>query len=435
MTTRIHAARLIPGRGSPIADGVVVLDGDTIRYAGADDAAPTIPDAEIVQVDTVLPGLWDCHTHLFGARDATPGYVTADPIALRAARATQDLVAALRTGFTSVREAGGLGVHLARAVAEGSIPGPAIYAAGAALSVTGGHNDLHDLPVGWVRELSGWEPSIRVCDGVDDVVRAVREQLRAGAEVIKVCASGGVISERNDPNHQQFTRAELEAIVEVAGLADRAVMAHGHGTAAMLAAVEAGVRTIEHGTAIDDEVAAAMIERDVLLVPTRLIAVELLERASGMSRAMSEKLAAVNLHATTAIAAAHDQGVRMALGTDVLLSGIDRPAAWGNQGRELVLMSQLGMSALEVIESATANGPDTLGGRAPRSGQLVAGYDADVLAVTGDPTSDIAVLAEPGNVTHVWQGGRLVHTALTSSAGVDGSGRTGAPLVEADPPR
>lgn len=413
MTTRIEATRLVPGRGAPVEDAVVVLEGPTILYAGAAAAAPTTREAEVVVVDTVLPGLWDCHTHLFGTHETTPAHVVAEPIALRAARATQDLAVALRTGFTSVREAGGMGVHLAHAVAEGTIPGPRIYAAGAALSITGGHTDLHDLPLAWVRDLAGWEPSIRVCDGVDDVVRAVREQLRAGAEVIKICASGGVISERNDPDHQQFTRAELERIVEVAGMADRAVMAHCHGTSAMLAAVEAGVRTIEHGTAIDAEVAAAMIERDVLLVPTRMIAVELLERSSGMSPAMSAKLAAVSLGAATAISNAHAQGVRMALGTDVLLSGTDRPAAWGNQGRELELMAGLGLTPLEVIEAATANGPDTLGGRAPRSGQLLAGYDADVLAIRGDPTAAIAVLADPTNITHVWQGGRLVHTGAS----------------------
>lgn len=406
---RIEAARLVPGRGEPVPDGVVVLDGPAIAYAGPSVGAPETPHADVVRVDTVLPGLWDCHTHLFGTRDATPAYAYNEPVALRAARATQDLAVALRAGFTSVREAGGLGVHLARAVAEGVIPGPRVYAAGAALSITGGHTDLHSLPPAWVADLCRWEPSIRVCDGVDDCVKAVREQLRAGAEVIKMCASGGVISERNDPRHQQFTRAEMEAMVEVAGMADRAVMAHCHGAGAMVAAVEAGVRTIEHGTYIDDEAIAAMAERDVLLVPTRMIAYELLENARGMTPEMSAKMRIVYDDAAERVAAAHQAGVRFAMGTDVLLSGLDLPAAWGNNARELPLLAELGLTPLEVIEATTANGPDTLGPRAPLSGQLAAGYDADVLAVAGDPTTDVAVLTEPANITHVWQAGRLVH--------------------------
>ncbi len=410
---RIEATRLIPGRGEPIDDGVVLLDGDTIAYAGPRADAPveatggsgTTP---VVKVDTVMPGLWDCHVHLFGTHSASPSYVFAEPVALRAARACADLAAALRAGFTSVREAGGLGIHLAAAVAEGSVPGPRVYAAGAALSVTGGHTDLHALPPAWVRDLSRWEPSIRVCDGVTGVVEAVREQLRDGAEVIKICASGGVISERNDPQHQQFTRAELEAIVEVAAMADRSVMAHCHGTAAMLAAVEAGVRTIEHGSYIDDEVAAAMRERGTLLVPTRLIGCEFLEHAGSLSPEMAAKMLAVYEDSGERIARAAASGVRIAMGTDVLLSGPDLPAGWGNNGRELPLLVELGLTPLQAIEAATANAPDTLGPRAPRSGQLLAGYDADVIAVHGDPTRDVGVLADPAAVTHVWQAGRLV---------------------------
>ncbi|MBW3620109.1 MAG: amidohydrolase family protein, partial [Actinobacteria bacterium] len=141
MQTRIEATRLVPGRGAPVPGGVVVLDGPTIAYAGPSDHAPDTPDASLVRVDTVMPGMWDCHTHLFGTRTVDLSFLYGQPIALRAARATADLAIALRAGFTSVREAGGLGVHLAGAVAEGTIPGPRIYAAGAALSITGGHTD------------------------------------------------------------------------------------------------------------------------------------------------------------------------------------------------------------------------------------------------------------------------------------------------------
>jgi imidazolonepropionase-like amidohydrolase len=408
---RIEAQRLIPGRGTPIDDGVVLLDGPTIHYAGPAADAPTTPDATVTRVPAAMPGLWDCHCHLFGCLSADLTNLYREPVALRAARAAADLGRALRAGVTSVREAGGLGVEVARAVAEGSIPGPRVHAAGAILSTTGGHGDLHDLPLAWVHDLNRHEPTFRVCDGPEECTRAVREQLRKGAAVIKVCASGGVLSERDHPIHQQFTDAELRAIVEVAGMAERAVMAHCHGKPGMLAAIEAGVTTIEHGTYLDDEVVAAMRERDVLLVPTRLIVTELMEagRGAGMSAAVFAKLEATDRIHEEALARAHQGGVRIAMGTDVALSRSDLPAAWGNHGRELSLLAAAGMRPLEAIEAATANGPATLGPQAPRSGRLAAAYDADVIAVAADPAEDVTVLADPANVTHVWQDGRLVH--------------------------
>jgi imidazolonepropionase-like amidohydrolase len=197
----------------------------------------------------------------------------------------------------------------------------------------------------------------------------------------------------------------------VAGMAERAVMAHCHGKPGMLAAIEAGVTTIEHGTYLDDEVVAAMRERDVLLVPTRLIVTELMAagRGAGMSAAVFAKLEATDRIHEEALARAHQGGVRIAMGTDVALSRSDLPAAWGNHGRELSLLAAAGMRPLEAIEAATASGPATLGPQAPRSGRLAAGYDADVIAVAADPSEDVTVLADPANVTHVWQAGRLVH--------------------------
>jgi imidazolonepropionase-like amidohydrolase len=412
---RIEADRLVPGRGAPVDDGVVLLDGPTIHYAGPATDAPASPEATVTRVPAVMPGMWDCHCHLFGSLSADLTVLYREPVALRAARATLDLGRALAAGVTSVREAGGLGVELARAVAEGSVPGPRIHAAGAILSTTGGHGDLHDLPLDWVHDLTRHEPTFRLCDGPDGCMRAVREQLRKGAAVIKVCASGGVLSERDHPIHQQFTLAELRAIVEVAGMAERAVMAHCHGKPGMLAAIEAGVTTIEHGTYLDDEVVAAMRERDVLLVPTRLIVTELMAagRAAGMSAAVYAKLEATDRLHEAALGRAHEGGVRIAMGTDVALSRSDLPAAWGNHARELPLLAAAGMGPLEVLEAATANGPETLGPQAPRSGRLAAGYDADVVAVTVDPSEDVAVLSDPANVTHVWQDGRLVHGPTT----------------------
>src|SRR6516225_5811910 len=268
---RIEAELLIPGRGDPVRDGVVVVDGPGIGYAGPAGMAPPTPGVAVSRAVAVMPGMWDCHGHFLGIRKFDLAELPLAPLPLRGARSARDLRAALDAGITSVREVGGLGVYLAPAVAEGVLDGPAIYAAGAILSTTGGHADLHSFPLDWMSSWAGDSATMRLADGPDECVRATREQLRRNAKVIKVCASGGVLSEVDDPIHQQFTMAELRAIVEVAGLADRAVAAHCHGKPGIMAALRAGVRTIEHGTYLDDECCDALRETGAILVPTRKI--------------------------------------------------------------------------------------------------------------------------------------------------------------------
>jgi len=331
--------------------------------------------------------MWDCHGHFFGVRTAALGTYFTDALPLRAARAAKDAETALQAGFTSVREAGGLGVHLARAVAEGTIVGPTIYAPGAILSTTGGHGDLHTIPLDWVHSLTERSGELCLCDGVPACIQAVRAQLRLGAKVIKICASGGVMSELDDPIHQQFRADELRAIVETAAMADRCVMAHCHGKPGIMAALEAGVRTIEHGTYLDDEACAAMVELDAVLVPTRYIVAQLTKAgtSSGMSAENARKLYEIADTHLNAIARAHAAGVRIAVGTDIFQSGRDMPVGWGQNGGELPLLVEAGLSALDVIEAATANGPATLGPQAPQAGQLLTGWDADVITVDTDP--------------------------------------------------
>ena len=410
MTTRIDADVLIPGRGEPITSGCVIFDGSTISYAGAAADAPPAEGAELRRAPVVMPGMWDCHGHFMGLRNAAIGTYFTDSTQLRAARAAKDAEVALQAGFTSVREAGGIGVHLAQAVREGTLLGPSIYSPNAILSTTGGHGDLHTIPLDWVHDLSHREGDVRLCDGVDDCIRAVREQLRVNAKVIKICASGGVLSEVDDPIHQQFNADELRAIVETAAMADRVVMAHCHGKPGIMAALEAGVRSIEHGTFLDDEACAAMLETGAVLVPTRYIVVRLLEAgmASGMTAENFRKLAAIaDIHGE-AIVRAHEAGVTIAAGTDIFQSGPDLPVGWGQNGAELALLVTAGLSPLEAIAAATANAPATLGPQAPRAGVLAEGWDADVLTVSADPLADIGVLADPAKISCVWKHGVLV---------------------------
>lgn len=257
---RVDADLLIPGRGQPLQDASVVMDGATISYVGSRDAAPTVPATPAEHVPVLMPGLWECHGHFFGSSSFDIQEMMRLPVAVAAARASKNVEAAIRAGFTSVREAGGLGVHLARVVDEGILAGPTIYGPGAILSTTGGHGDIHAFPVEWVTELCERSGFSYLCDGVPECLKAVRSQLRLNAKAIKICASGGVMSEVDDPIHQQFSAEELRAIVEEAGRAERVVMAHCHGKPGIMAALEAGVHTIEHGSYLDQEAAVAMRE-------------------------------------------------------------------------------------------------------------------------------------------------------------------------------
>jgi imidazolonepropionase-like amidohydrolase len=411
---RIEAELLIPGHGAPVTDGVVLLDGAEISYAGPAALAPPSPSASLTRAVAVMPGMWECHGHLMGTRSFDLGRLPLEPEALRAARCTRDLRAALDAGITSVRDVGGLGVYLARAVAEGAVAGPAIYSAGAILSTTGGHGDLHAFPLDWIEDYARSASMMRLADGPDECAKAVREQLRRNAKVIKVCASGGVLSELDDPIHQQFTTAELRAIVEVAGLADRAVAAHCHGKPGIIAALRAGVRTIEHGTYLDDECCDAMRECGAILVPTRTIIEEMLASKDLVPGYAMVKLEAIADTHAQAVTRAYEHGVTIASGTDIAMTGPGLPNAWGQNGSEPGYLVKLGLSPLEAIEAATATGPLTLGPQAPRSGRLAAGYDADVITLDADPLADIDVLADPAQVSAVWTRGRPVKGALAA---------------------
>jgi imidazolonepropionase-like amidohydrolase len=213
--------------------------------------------------------------------------------------------------------------------------------------------------------------------------------------------------------------AELRVIVEVAGLADRVVAAHCHGKPGIMAALRAGVRTIEHGTYLDDECCDAMRETSAILVPTRTIIEDMLSfrdvKGTVPPYAMAKLDAIADLHAQ-AVTRAYEHGVTIAMGTDIALTGPDLPNAWGQNGSEPGYLVKLGMSPLEAIEAATASGPLTLGPQAPRSGRLAEGYDADVIALDADPLADIGVLADPDRITAVWTRGRQVKGAAAAEA-------------------
>jgi len=401
MTVRIEADLLIPGRGDPLEHGTVVLDSGKITYAGPSDSAPDTPDADVTVVPVVMPGLWECHAHFAGLAEPNLEKFVTEPPARLAARAVGDLHRTLMGGVTSAREMGGIGLDIQPAIAAGQVPGPTVYGAGKILSTTGGHADIHSVPLDALHTLDHLG---ELCDGVPEVTRAVRLQLRRNAKVIKICASGGVMSEIDNPIHQQFSPEELVAIVEEAGRADRYVGAHCHGLPGIMAALQAGVQTIEHGSFLDEEAADLMLETGAILVPTRFVIDQLLHMETVLPRYAYEKGLIVAEAHTMAMKIAVSKGVKIAMGTDIFVSG----DMYGQNSLEIKLLQDAGMTALEAIEAATANGPDTLGPQAPLSGQLLEGYDADVIAIDFNPLEDNSGWGDPGRVPHVWKSGEAV---------------------------
>ena len=401
MTVRIEADLLIPGRGDPIERGTVVLDSGKITYAGPSDSAPDAPDADVTVVPVVMPGLWECHAHFVGLAEPNLEKFVTEPPARLAARAVGDLHRTLMGGVTSAREMGGIGLDIQPAIAAGQVAGPTVYGAGKILSTTGGHADIHSVPLDAIHTVDHLG---ELCDGVPEVTRAVRLQLRRNARVIKICASGGVMSEVDHPIHQQYSHEELVAIVEEASRAERYVGAHCHGLPGIMAALRAGVMTIEHGSYLDEEAADIMIEQGAIYVPTRFVIDILLQSEDKLPRYAYLKGQMVADHQANAMKIAVAKGVKIAMGTDIFMSG----DLYGQNSLEIKLLQDAGMTALEAIEAATANGPDTLGPQAPVSGQLVDGYDADVIAIDFNPLADNSGWGDPNRVTHVWQFGNPV---------------------------
>ena len=405
MSTRIVADVLIPGRGDPIEAGTVLFEHGQITYAGPSADAPSgSVDDTVVEVPTVLPGLWDCHTHLFGMAGADITLMAqANPFSL-AARALDDARKMLDGGVTSVRDVGGPGLLLASVVEEGRARAPRIYGAGRILSTTGGHGDVHSLPLDFVHQISCTTNFGYLCDGVPEVLKAVRTNLRANAKLIKICASGGVMSEVDHPIHQQFSDEELAAIVQEAARAERIVAAHCHGKPGIMAALRAGCHTIEHGSYLDEEAADLMVETGAMLVPTRFVVEALLGQVDILPRYAYEKGQMVAGVHEQAMKIAIAKGVKIAAGCDIFVSG----QMYGEGSREILHLINAGMTDLEAIEAATANGPETLGPQAPHTGQLQAGFDADVIALDANPLDDRSVWGDPTRVTHVFQRGTQV---------------------------
>jgi imidazolonepropionase-like amidohydrolase len=403
-TVVLKAARLIDGTGAPaISNAVVVVTDNNIVAVGSGGAVTIPPDARVIDLGnvTLLPGFIDAHTHLVGRVLGDPEGDMApakDFESFAAILSVQNARATLMAGFTSVRNVGASGrfddMALRKAINEGWTPGPRMETAGHALGIRGGHCDSNGFRPGLFDK--GIEDGI--ADGVEQIRAAVRYQIKYGADVIKTCATGGVLSEGDAVGATQYSFEELKALVEEANKLDRKVAAHAHGTEGIKLAVRAGVTSIEHGSFLDEEGIRLMKEHGTFLVPT-LSAAENVERAAktGVLKGLrAEKALAAAAAIRKSIKMAVTNKVQIALGTD---AGV---VPHGTNAHEFVLMVEWGgMSNMDSIVAGTMNGARLLGWD-KHLGSLQAGKWADIVAVSGDPLADIHAMQ---NVAFVMKNG------------------------------
>lgn len=391
----IRAAHVLDVKSGHLLSGQqIVVEGDRIVSVGA--AGDLDKSAQVIDLGsaTLLPGLIDAHTHLTfninsvgyeglgisGPREALTG--------AHNARIT------LEAGFTTVRNVGAdhySDIALRDAINDGDVPGPRMLASGPALSITGGHCDENLLPFEYHATSEG------AADGIEAVQHKTREIIKYGADVIKVCATGGVLSKGDDPNASQYTMEEMKAIVADAHRLGRKVAAHAHGAQGVRWASEAGVDSVEHGHLMDDAAIAALKKNGTYLVPT-LYLIDW-NRENAATRKLppyaAKKMEMVSLQAQNNAKKAFQAGVKIALGTDAAVY------PHGLNAHELAVYVRLGMSPAQAIQTATVNAADLLGW-SDRVGSLDAGKFADIIAVDGDPTQDVTTLQ---HVKFVMKGG------------------------------
>ena len=407
--TLIHNGTVINGTGSePITQGAVLIQDNQIKAVGHKQDIP-LPQAEIRMIDAqggaILPGMIDTHVHLM-LEGVNLMQMTLAPFSLMFFEAIERMERTIEAGVTTVRDAGGTDLGVKTAVNKGLVVGPRIQLSITMLSITGGHGDgwmPSGLEIPLFRKYPGMPKNI--CDGVAGVRKKVRQVLRAGADVVKLCSTGGAVSPTDHPRNIQFSLPELQAAVEEAHFHQKKkVMAHALDKEGIKNAVLAGVHSIEHGLYLDDEVIELMLERGTYLVPTLLAIVGGLEYAAQANSlpdyAIEKARDQHEIHADN-IAKAVKAGVKIAMGTD---AGVF-PHGWNL--RECELMCRVGMSPMDSIVASTKTAAECLGWE-DRIGTLEAGKLADVIVTDGDPLADVSLLKTPANIKLVIKDGTVL---------------------------
>lgn len=402
-TVVFENATLFDGVSRDAPDGMFVLvEGETIREV----SDRPIVSATAVRVDctgrTLMPGLIDTHVHVY-AESLQLGYPE-PPLSYRAHYAARFLGHALSCGFTSVRDVAGGDHGLAMALKAGFLEGPRFFYGGLALSQTGGHGDFRSPESTDFCNCAAHRNFLAVvADGVDDCVKAVRDELRKGAQHIKIMASGGVLSPSDPLERCQYGDAEIRAIVEECARRGAYVAAHCHPAEAIRRCVALGVRTIEHGTLIDDDTARFVAEHAAYVVPTISVMQALKDdgRAMGVPEVSYQKLLRVYDHALLGLQAMQRHGVKMGFGTDLL--GPQHP----RRGTEFTLRREV-LAPYEILHSATAVNAEILQMQG-KLGVVAVNAFADLIVVQGNPLRDIDLLAAGGqHLSHIMLDGRFV---------------------------
>jgi imidazolonepropionase-like amidohydrolase len=395
----IRAERVLDVKtGQTLREAAIVIEGDKIASVGPASAVPLAADTTVINLPTatVLPGLIDAHTHL--TFNPNFGYETLGiSVPREALIGAHNARVTLEAGFTTVRNVGAHAysdVALRDAINAGDVPGPRMLVSGPALSITGGHCDNDLLPFEYHATSEG------VADGVESVQHKTREIIKYGADLIKVCATGGVLSKGDDPNASQYTLEEMKAIVADAHRLGRKVAAHAHGAQGVIWASEAGVDSVEHGHLMNDAAIAVLKKNGTYLVPTLYLVDWQRENAAkaNLPEFAKRKMEMVSEKGKTNAKKAFEAGVKIGLGTDAAVY------PHGLNAHELAVYVSLGMSPLQAIQTATVNDADLLGW-SDKIGTLEPGKWADIIAVDGDPLQDITVLQ---HVKFVMKGGEVV---------------------------
>jgi imidazolonepropionase-like amidohydrolase len=398
----VKAARLIDGTGAaPIANPVVVIEGERIVSVGT--GGTISDDAEVIDLGgaTLLPGLIDCHTHLtlqigelgdYWKSLATTSSLDRAILAPKHAKATID------AGFTTVRDVGAsdyVDVALRNAIDRGDVPGPRMQCATMGLGSTGGHFDESRLsPFLEVHGFSG------IADGEDAIRHLIRDEVKHGADVIKIAATAGVLSNDESVGAPQYTLWELRAAVDEAHMWGKKIAAHAHGADGIRNAIEAGVDSIEHGSLLDDDGIAAMKSKGTTFVPTLYVGAYLIESQGklGIPANQQEKAKLIATQCRSSVSRAFKAGVKLAFGTD---AGV---FPHGLNAREFKLLVDCGLTPMQAIRDATANAAELLGWT-DRVGRVAQGLYADLIAVNGDPLADVTELER---VQFVMKGGKVM---------------------------
>ncbi|WP_366249054.1 amidohydrolase family protein [Terribacillus aidingensis] len=405
MDKLIRNGIVINGTGEVIEDAVIAIKEDRIAAMGPSADFIGIDAKEVVdaQGGYILPGLIDTHVHMMmEIKDVRESLIT--PFSMRFYEALTYMKRTLDAGITTVRDAGYADLGVKQAIEHGLISGPRMQISINPLTITGGHGDnwmVSDMDL-TNKAYPGFPSGI--CDGPEQVRQKVREMLRAGADIIKVHATGGVMSPTDHPEFTQFSMEELRIIVEEATYRKgRKVMAHAQGAEGVKQAVRAGIHSIEHGIFLDDEAIELMLEHGTYLVPTLLAPVSVVEASeaneSMPAYAVDKAKEVMEIHQQS-VARAYEAGVKIAMGTD---AGV---MAHGMNLRELALMCDIGMSPMEAIIATTKVAAECLGWE-DKIGTIAEGKLADIVIVQENPLENIASMADTNNIKTVIQGGKL----------------------------